>query len=660
MLLNDYLEIDKKINNYNTIYIHSGTFHSDDLLSVAFMKILKPDINYKRIDNITEKILNEAKNGTALICDIGNIYDKENNLFDHHQEEDNNLIASRPSWEKDKNKTYYYSAFGLLWENFGEYYCQKYNKSNEFKKMFTDIIVRQIDACDNGIFIDSKLRKYKTNFPQIIKEIFVPTTLDKFYNKSSKAYDMAFSNALEYSEKYLKTHITNINVICNSNSDKFDKSLIGYAKLRKIEFWNIQKQLSGLLKTNLADENNVLQKYALDFINFNQNIRKIQSELTTIKNEIYKKINDIEVSKIVEFYEINKNYNLSEKNYFPFKISSSTLKRYYNFYHNNKKEKEHAELIHITGNFYNKELINKELLLMEYNEKKGVNFFIYDISNPEELYFNNYGYKMRLNDLFKNGGILILKCSNEKNINKDKFDKLIKTLNTNIFYDERMQKNISNNLLILSNLNKKIEEQFINPSENYNIQKTPLFFTYKERNSIMLKSLISNLCYKTIICKNVEKVNPSLYICKNFTDAKEQMATILLTTKVYSDIKIGKSNNYDLKAVINRLLNEKEIYEKIYNPELLDNILKKVNVFQCKILKDNLFNYNNEEIDILKLKIENKYNSFKNEKEFEFIEKGYIFEYNNKTKTKYLTKECDIVDIEKLNYYDDFEKNYEN
>jgi uncharacterized UPF0160 family protein len=659
----EFLEMQSKVNNYKTIYVHSGTFHSDDLLSVAFMKMLNPNISYKRIDKVTENILNEAKEGKALICDIGNIYDKENNLFDHHQENDDNLIAPRPSWEKNKQKIHYFSSFGLLWENFKDFYCEKEGKSDNFKKMFTDIIVRQIDACDNGVQIDDKIRKYKTNFPQIIKTLFIPTSIDnmsstRITKQYEKNFDYAFKNALFYSEKYLNTHISNINSICsNQKLSDYDKTLIGYAKMRKTSFRTVQRELSRLLYTDIKDEESMLHKYTIDFVNFNQKINKIQSELTNVKNILYEKNNDIEVSKIIDLYKINKAYNFKTTHksstilQFPEKINDTLLKYYYKYPHS--VNNTHTEIVHLNGNFQGKELNNKIDLLEEYSSNKKVNFFIYDISAPSTIFHTSFGYYKTLNDMFANGGILILKCSKKSEIKYDELNKLSNFFNSNTYYENRIQKNISDKLLVISNLSKEIESSFLKPSDDYEVQNTPIFYTYPERNATMLKINIPRLSYKTLTLNETEKVNPNLYICENQKDALKQAMTCLLTTKNYSDIKLGKNNNYALNSDITAFLSKSDVMK---DSELIDKIIQKAEIYQLNTIKNTLEKYGEQHSDFYE-KVKEKFEEYADTPVYEYLMQGYKLEFNKNSNTKYLINEekTDIVSVEKLGYYDDFE-----
>lgn len=654
----NFTEMDKKINNYKTIYVHSGAFHSDDLLSVVFMQKLNPNIVYKRINEVTDTIKEEAKSGKALICDIGNIYDKENNMFDHHQEDDDNLIAPRPAWERDKTKTHYYSAFGLLWKNFGDYYCEKFKKSNDFKKMFTEIIVSQIDARDNGVYIEDNMQKYKTNFPQLIKSMFMPTTFDVSTQKN--VYDKSFVKALEYTEKYFSTHVSNINKVCNSNATPYEKSLFGYVSERKREIKTIKREITKLLREKYFDENSFLFKYMTEFTNFNQDIKKIQSELTKVKNIIYDKSNEIEVSKMIEMYKINKNRNsyevcLDTKD----KVSSSVILDYYKYPQspNNK----HTKIVHVDGCFYNKALDIKDYLFTEYKSKdKNFNYFIYDISRPNSFYHSGYGENsVSLNDIYKSGGILVLICSNKHEVQEDKLQELINNFSKDSYYLNREKHNINNKLIVISTLDRDTERKLMIENNEYKVQNTPIANVYTERGTYLLNFNIPNLCRNTVTLEGVEKISPKLYMAKDKKLLEAQVASVLLTTKIYSDIKIGKNNNFDFENIIEKSFNDKTVASLIYNSAYFEKIISRTSPSQFNLLEKSLTSNEIELSPKAKKTFENKKIDVEASAEYQYIKNDYKFEFNNKSHSKYFIRNADIVNYGSLRPFEDFERNYE-
>jgi len=61
-----------------TVCTHSGEFHADDVFAVAILKLVFGDINIVRSRDKTK--IAEAD----IVVDVGEIYDKNENRFDHH------------------------------------------------------------------------------------------------------------------------------------------------------------------------------------------------------------------------------------------------------------------------------------------------------------------------------------------------------------------------------------------------------------------------------------------------------------------------------------------------------------------------------------------------------------------------------------------------
>ncbi len=108
------------LKNTKVALTHSGKFHADDVFGAAFLLMLNPQLQIKRVNYVPEDF-------SGLAFDIGM---KE---FDHHQY-DNEL---RPSGVP-------YAAFGKLWKHFAHYVysnytCQKIDK----------LLIENLDLADN-------------------------------------------------------------------------------------------------------------------------------------------------------------------------------------------------------------------------------------------------------------------------------------------------------------------------------------------------------------------------------------------------------------------------------------------------------------------------------------------------------------------------------
>lgn len=59
------------------IYIHAGTFHADDVMSVSIVRLLNPAAQYERIIRVTE-LDDVYAEDNVIVADIGG------GIFDHH------------------------------------------------------------------------------------------------------------------------------------------------------------------------------------------------------------------------------------------------------------------------------------------------------------------------------------------------------------------------------------------------------------------------------------------------------------------------------------------------------------------------------------------------------------------------------------------------
>ncbi len=129
---------------------HDGTFHADDLFATATLSILNNG-NIKIIRTRDTKLIEQAD----IVYDVGGIYDKEKNRFDHHQEGGAGFHLNGIP----------YSSFGLVWEKYGEEICG----SKEVANKIEDRLVSSVDANDNGI----NLFEVKGNIaPYTIQDLF--------------------------------------------------------------------------------------------------------------------------------------------------------------------------------------------------------------------------------------------------------------------------------------------------------------------------------------------------------------------------------------------------------------------------------------------------------------------------------------------------------
>lgn len=109
--------------NYNTIMVHAGTFHADDVMAVAIAKEINPNIKVERVFRVPDDVPT-----TTLVADIGF------GEFDHHQ--------PNAKLREDGNKR---AACGLIFEQFG--YLLFSEKGREY---FEKSYIIPIEDGDNG------------------------------------------------------------------------------------------------------------------------------------------------------------------------------------------------------------------------------------------------------------------------------------------------------------------------------------------------------------------------------------------------------------------------------------------------------------------------------------------------------------------------------
>jgi uncharacterized UPF0160 family protein len=119
------------LKNKKTVAVHDGNFHPDDVFSVALLSIMFGG-KIKVIRTRDETVYSKAD----FVVDIGFEYNPSKNRFDHHQ-------AGGAGFRTNKIA---YSAFGLLWREYGEKVCG----SKKVADILDKKIVEVVDADDCG------------------------------------------------------------------------------------------------------------------------------------------------------------------------------------------------------------------------------------------------------------------------------------------------------------------------------------------------------------------------------------------------------------------------------------------------------------------------------------------------------------------------------
>lgn len=109
---------------------HAGVFHTDDIASTAFLLLLNPDLEIRRVSDFRES--------DAAPDEI--VYDIGLGKFDHHQPGRKMATYDTP-----------YSAFGLLWQEYGKELLEEqgFYEIEKAHKLFAETVVRAVDVGDN-------------------------------------------------------------------------------------------------------------------------------------------------------------------------------------------------------------------------------------------------------------------------------------------------------------------------------------------------------------------------------------------------------------------------------------------------------------------------------------------------------------------------------
>jgi uncharacterized UPF0160 family protein len=124
---------DKSLHNHTlpaTLVTHSENFHTDDVFGTALLRSLFPNAEILRSRDP------EVITGADIVYDVGKVYDPSAGRYDHHQID----AGLRSNGIK-------YSAFGLLWQQYGTAYC---DGDTEVAAAIEKQLVTPIDAFDNG------------------------------------------------------------------------------------------------------------------------------------------------------------------------------------------------------------------------------------------------------------------------------------------------------------------------------------------------------------------------------------------------------------------------------------------------------------------------------------------------------------------------------
>ena len=163
-----------------TIGTHDGSFHTDDLFSVATLLLLHPNAKVTRTRDL------DVLNIQDLVVDVGGVYDNSILRYDHHQ----------LGYEELHKNGIMRSGFGLIWKHFGIQLA----KTEFIFNAIDDGLVATIDGLDNGQQIYNN-DKYGTNVHTISD--YIENHNPTIRSPSYKQYNNAFFATVPLAQDYL-------------------------------------------------------------------------------------------------------------------------------------------------------------------------------------------------------------------------------------------------------------------------------------------------------------------------------------------------------------------------------------------------------------------------------------------------------------------------
>lgn len=160
---------------------HSEDFHTDDVFATALLLELFPDAEVIRSRD-------EAVIATGdIVYDVGKVYDPATGRYDHHQAQ-----------AGARSNGIVYSAFGLLWKEYGVTFCEG---DQAVAEMIDRQLVMPIDAVDNGQDITQAV--FEGVQPFTVNEI-VSMLNPLTWTSETEKHDTQFMEAVQFAQFVLR------------------------------------------------------------------------------------------------------------------------------------------------------------------------------------------------------------------------------------------------------------------------------------------------------------------------------------------------------------------------------------------------------------------------------------------------------------------------
>lgn len=171
---------------------HSGTFHADDVLAAATLKLAKPSVTIIRSRDIAQ--LNEAD----ILFDVGRVFNPATCRFDHHQLE----------YKEARENGIPYSSFGLVWRELGVNLCDSAAAANR-----VDVsLVQGVDAVDCGVSLSKEILPVKLmsisavlgSFNQGWQDMVLPDAINTAFDQAVFVAKAILENAIREANGFEK------------------------------------------------------------------------------------------------------------------------------------------------------------------------------------------------------------------------------------------------------------------------------------------------------------------------------------------------------------------------------------------------------------------------------------------------------------------------
>lgn len=133
-----------KVSNLHTILqrpgvvaaTHSGSFHADDILAAAAMRLVNPALTIVRTREQAQL------DAADILFDVGRVFDPATCRFDHHQLE----------YREARENGIPFSSFGLVWRELGAQLCGSAAAAFRIDRW----LVQGVDAVDCGVTLSKE------------------------------------------------------------------------------------------------------------------------------------------------------------------------------------------------------------------------------------------------------------------------------------------------------------------------------------------------------------------------------------------------------------------------------------------------------------------------------------------------------------------------